>query len=366
MILTRYIARRFFFFLMIVVLGLWGIYFCLALATMLNRYLPAGIGLFEAAELAVLRIAIDLYTLLPVAVGFSSFLMSLSLFRSSEMVVVRTTGVSVPMAMAVPAGCAFLSGIVSVTLLNPLVANLTEQFRISEGRFSASPMVSDWIRSDEVVFGSPGKKSRSVIRATLIDESTFEFSDADIFLFNGDGSLTTWIFSESARLEDSRWLLSRAKIWRLDSESASPGIAAQTYEFYELPTEITRENVKDSLFTIRFASFWVAKELIDERMRAGFNTVKLQMSYSAEFAKPLLFAAFALVGAAFTTKPPRLSSLANRSILVSVCIYSVHQFGSIARNLAITEKISPLLASWAPPIVALALILTFLLYAEDG
>ncbi|MDE0112658.1 MAG: LptF/LptG family permease [Albidovulum sp.] len=331
-----------------------------------DRFMRFEIELFKAAELALMRIAIDLYTLLPIIVGLAALAMSFLWFRSSEMVAVRSAGISALAAMCVPALCAFLFGIVSIALLNPLVAILTDQFRISAGKIDASLVQSEWIRNGEVVLGRPGQKSESVIRATLVDETKFEFQDADIFLFADDGTLTHWILAETAMLEDSRWQLSNGKIWRIDSDSPNPEKSAVEFEEYELPTDLTRDQVNSSLISLNFVSFWEIEKLIELRERAGISSVEFKVFYSAELAKPLLFAALVLVGAGFTTRPARVGPASIKVLLAALTVLGIYYFSTFTKVLAENERISPFAAAWLPPTVALALALTQLLVVEDG
>ena len=366
MTLAFYLALRFFGALAATFLLFFSLYFLVGAAQIYDRFNPFEIELIKTAELALMRIAIDLYTILPIIVGIAALSMSTILFRSSEMVAVRSAGVSVLAAMSVPAGCAFVFGIASIMLLNPLVAVLSDQYRISAGRIDSSLMESEWIRNDEVFLEKSGQKSKTVIRAILVDETEFEFRDADIFVFQNEGPITHWFFAETAKLEDSHWLLYNGKIWEISSESENPERSSQAFDVYSLPTDLTQDQVKGSLFSLKFVSIWEIGSLIKKRESAGFSSVEFKVFYISEFAKPLLFAALVLVGAGFTTRPARLGPASIKVILALLAILGVYYFGVFTKVLAENERITALAAAWVPPTVALALALTQLLVVEDG
>ena len=366
MILSFYIAATFFRSLAIALLFFFCVYFLFGTAEIYFQFATFKIELFKAAALALMGAAIDLYSILPIIVGFAALLMSMLWFRSSEMVAVRSAGVSVLAAAAVPAGCAFLFGIASISILNPLVAILSDQYRISAGRIDASLMQSDWIRNDEIFFSQMGGKSDTVIRATLVDETTFQFRDADIFLFDDAGSITYWIYAETAKLENSTWHLENGKYWKIDTSTANPEKTAVAFDSHLLKTDLTQDQVKGSLFSIKFISFWEIENLIQKRERAGLASIGFKVFYSAEFAKPLLFAALVLLGAGFTIRPARFGTASVRAILAALAILGVYYFGTFTKVMAENERISTMVAAWVPPTVALALALTQFLFVEDG
>ena len=349
MILIFYIAMRFFRALAAVFLVFFLIYFLSSTAQIYNRFLQFEIELFESAKLALMRIALVLYNLLPIIVGLASLLMSFFWFRSSEMVAVRSAGVSALTSMAVPAGCAFLFGIVSIAFLNPLVAVLTDQYRISTGRIDSSLTQSDWIRNDEVYFEESGGKSDTVVRATLVDENNFEFRDANIFQFGDDGSIKSWTFAKFAKLADSHWQLEDGKIWEISSDRINPEKSAKVFVTHELPTDLTRDQVLASLFSIEFVSIWEIENSIEYRERAGIESIEFKVFFSVEFAKPLFFAALVLVGAGLTTVPSRLGPSSIRALLAAIAVLGFYYFGTFAKVLAENERLPILVAAWVPP-----------------
>jgi lipopolysaccharide export system permease protein len=121
----------------------------------------------------------------------------------------------------------------------------------------------------------------------------------------------------------------------------------------------------------RFASpeaiaFWRLPAAIKQTEDSGFSAAGYRLRFQQLLATPLMFAAMAVLAAAFSLRLVRLGGLAGlvgAGVALGFVVFFFNQFsGALGK-----ADIIPLFAAaWAPVVVALLSGLTVLCYTEDG
>lgn len=364
MTLSFYFARRFLRSFAIVFLVFFGVLLLADLVDQLRRFAGKGIGLAGAAELAALNVPESLYGILPLIVIFASITLFLGLARTSELVVVRASGRSGLRFLVSPVITAILLGCVTVAVLNPLVAGLSRKYEETYARYargsesvlsvSASGL---WLRQ-----GSPdGQTVVQAARANLDGTKLY----APLFLtFAPDGVLLQRIEADEALLVDGAWRLVNAKFWNMTD--ANPEHSAVRRSEADLPTDLTRERIRDSFGQPSAIPIWQLPSYIDRIEAAGFSAQSHRVWFQMELAKPLLLAAMVLVAAGFTMRHARFGRTGQMALLAVLGGFAIFFLRNFAQVLGENGQIPVALAAWSPPVTALMLSLGLLLHLEDG
>ena len=86
----------------------------------------------------------------------------------------------------------------------------------------------------------------------------------------------------------------------------------------------------------------------------------------SELAKPTLFAAMVLIGAAFALRPHRFGQTGVMILLAVLAGFALYFLKDFAESLGARGQIPLLVAAWTPPVAAILLALGLLLHLEDG
>ena len=365
MTLSWYVARRFFWMVAQVFWIFFGIMMLIDTIEQLRKFSSTDITLAKAAQMALMNVPESLYRIMPLIMIMGAIAMFLALARSSELVVVRAAGRSGLYFLIAPVLTALVIGGFSVAVLNPLVAATSKEYddlaaRQSQ-RMGSVLSVSDtglWLRQG-------GSGGQTVIQAARANPDGTELGGVTFLTFDATGVATARIEAEKAVLGPGSWTLSQAKRWDLtqtNPEAAADTLSAAT----EVPSDLTRESIRDSFGTPSAVPFWELPKYIESMEKAGFSARSHRVWLQMELAQPLLLAAMVLIAAGFTMRHARFGKTGTMVLLALLGGFVIFFLRNFAQVLGDSGQIPIVLAAWSPPVAAVLASLGLLLHLEDG
>ena len=365
MTLSLYVAKKFFW----TVVSVFFIFFCIMMLIdiieQLRKFSSTDIAVTTAAYMALMNVPESLYRILPLILIIAAITLFLALARSSELVVVRAAGRSGLSFLLAPVVTALLIGAFAVAVLNPLVAATSKKYdalyaRQSQGQGSVLS-VSDsglWLRQG-------GVDGQTVIQAARANSDGTELFGVTYLMFGANGLPTARIEAEKAVLEPGAWVLTAAKQWNL-RDTNPESAASEMAQGLRVPSELTRDSIRDSFGTPSAIPFWGLPSYIAGLEQAGFSARSYQVWLQMELAQPILLAAMVLIAAGFTMRHARFGktgSMVLYALLGGFGIFFLRNFTQVLGN---TGQIPIVLAAWTPPVAAALASLGLLLHLEDG
>lgn len=371
MILHAYFARRFAksFFL------IFGIFFLLTAMIDLveqNRKMSNyDVSLDQVLGLVLLNLPAGLYEILPLIMILATVSLFLALARSSELVVARAVGRSGLKTLLAPLAVALLIGLVSVGMMNPIVASTSKRFEAVAESYRSGGIDTLSVSAEGLWLRQGGSDGQTVIRAARANPQATELFDVTMLAYapsgpdgEGGGPLRR-IEAESAKLVSGAWALRGVKLWPL-GEGINPEALAEYHDSYSLPSTLTEERIRDSFGDPSAIPVWELPAYISQLESAGFSARRHMVWLQMELARPLFLLAMVVVSAAFTMRPARFGKT-GQSVLVAIMLgFSLYYIRNFAQVLGENGQIPVMLAAWAPPVAALLLSTGLLLQMEDG
>jgi lipopolysaccharide export system permease protein len=364
MILHRYFARRFLF----TFLGVLAVFFMLMmfldLAEQLRRYAQAEASLFEIVMLTLLNIPQGIYNILPLIMILATIALFLGLARSSELVVTRAAGRSALSALGAPLFVALIIGILTVGVLNPIVAGTSKEYEARGGALRGNDSVLS-IGSSGLWLRQGSAEGQTVIRAQSANLDGTELSQVTFITFGPNGTPAERIDAATASLTTGAWVLHDAKLWSLDQE-LTPEAGATIHNRYSVPSTLTPDQIRDSFGTPSSIPIWELPAFIDRLQTAGFSAQRHLVWFHTELALPVFLVSMVMIGASFTLRHQRggrTGLMVMFAILLAFIIYFIRNFALV---LGENGQLPAVLAAWAPPLAAIGLSLGILLHNEDG
>ena len=365
MTLAAYIAKRFAYSLLVTLAGVFLLYFVIELEQHMSRFRDAEFGIAAAIGITLLKMPGSLYGVLPIIVAIAALAMSVRLATTSEFIAVRSFGVSGMAALAVPAVLAALLGLVSIFVLNPVVAATEKSYRNLSAVLpsGASPIIREdndklWLKEDV-------GEGTAFIRIAGVSDAPVRFLDFDMYVLDRDGAPSQRNHADEARLVGGSWVLKDAKSWDISRGVKNPELGSTLTSFLIIPTALTEEQIRENLNRPEEIAIWDLDAHIERLENAGFSTSEHRVHFHTEVGKPVLLAAMALLGAIFTLRPSRFAHVGQMAIvavLASLAIYFVQDF---ARVLGQNGQLPAPAAAWIPAAAAAALSLGLLIYLEE-
>lgn len=324
---------------------------------------PASAG--DIVSITLLEAPETLYQVFPLVLMLGSLVTFLRFARTSELVVMRASGVSALRLVRVPVVAAVVIGIGFVAFVNPFVAAtikrglvVEDEFRAGGGSQMSFSAEGVWLRQADEPNG------QTVIQAARSNADGTILSRVRMYRFDADGTIYSRIDALAARLMPGEWQLEQATQWDLDAEGRFERVA--TGGRITLPTTLTSAQILDSFSPPEVVGFWHLGAFIATMEESGFSGLRHRLFLQSELAKPALFAAMVLIGAAFALRPSRFGQTGVMVVLAVLAGFALYFLKNFAESLGAGGQIPIMAAAWTPPIAAILLALGLLLHLEDG
>lgn len=309
--------------------------------------------------ITLLRLPAFSELVLPFAVLLGSIGAFLMLSRSSELVVMRSAGMSVWQFVLPAILVAMGLGVITVVAYNPLAALAKSESELlyleafgKEDSLFNTKGAGAWLRQD-------GADGQSVIHAKGVAEQGVSLSGVTVFQFDKEGNLSERIEAKTADLRDNRWELSRAWVSVVGQEPAF-------YRHYIISTYLTPTQVRDSIGSVESISFWDLQNFIAIAEKAGLSATRHKLQYQSLLSRPFLLAVMVLVAATCSLRAFRFGRIQTMVMGGVGAGFGFFILSEVSRNLGLSGLTGPVIAAWAPAAVVCCLALTMLLHQEDG
>ncbi|HEY3951503.1 LPS export ABC transporter permease LptG [Phenylobacterium sp.] len=317
----------------------------------------------DVLGLTLLKSPSVIQILLPLVFLFGVMFAYVGLNRRSELVAMRAAGVSAWRFIMPSAIAAFVGGVIAIVAINPVAADMYARYETDRANIVANNL-SDapkdiWLRQGD-------DHNQMVIHAKSRDTVQGEVRLRGVSLF---------VYQKNAagqpefkrRLEADEALL-RPGFWQLKNvREATAGESSVQSDSLTIRSTLDSEAAVE-----RFAgspdsiTFWRLPGAIKQTEDSGFSASGYRLRFEQLLATPVMFAAMAILAAAFSLRLVRLGGLAGlvgAGVALGFVVFFFNQFsGALGK-----ADIIPLFAAaWAPAVVALLSGLTLLCYTEDG
>lgn len=315
----------------------------------------------DMLALTLLKSPAIILLLLPFVFLFGTMGAFVAMNRRSELVAMRAAGVSAWRFIFPAAATAFVIGIAATTVLNPLASALNARFEDRQATLTEGPQAGP----DEIWLRQGDDRQQVVIRALSHDtiDDVVRLRGVSVFIEDvdpsGELSFTRRLDAAEARLMPGYWRLS-------DVRESLPGASSVHSEKLSLPSILDHRMAMEKFVSPGAVAFWRLPATIHAADLAGYASTGYRLRLQQLLATPVLFAAMALLGAAFSLRLVRLGDLAamvGAGVTLGFVLFFIDEF---CGALGTAEVIPATLAAWSPPVLALLAGVTLLCYTEDG
>jgi lipopolysaccharide export system permease protein len=281
----------------------------------------------------------------------------IGLSRRLELVIARSSGVSVWQFLAPPVAIVLLIGIAATTLYNPISSSLKQKASQIETRVFGRTTRADvdtsmWIRQRSPV-------NQSILRAERSSDGGTRLSGVTAFVYDPQGRFIERVEAQRAVLEPGQWIMADARVF-------APGEDPKVSVRYILATGLSPEQVTQSFVHPASVSFWRLPEISRRTEAAGLDASGYRMQFQTLMARPLLLIAMVLIAATVSLRFFRFGGIGQ---MVSGGVgagFVLYVATKLTGDLGGAGLLSASVAAWSPAIVGSMLGTLVLLHQEDG
>lgn len=335
-ILTRFLLRRFFSGVGLVMLIVCGI----ILAVTFVERLPSNPNAIAALYESWIRLLEYVPMFLPLAVFMGTLLTSYTLTKSSEGIIISSAGLS-PYQSARPFFVgAFLIGAFATTVINPYSVSISakkitpEHLQLIDNRI--------WLRE-------ASDNGFVTMNADGIQKSgnTLVFENTTIYTQSPDFKLTNRIQAETVTLSENGLTANDATIWNPDGTTKKSD--------WQTETLLTPQTVLDRYLQPDQISFWQLPEFIHRMESIGAPVRGHEIQLWTLLFLPLTMISMAALGVAFSqTKQRRNYSFGIKFSLGIITCFALYFLINMFNALGATGTLPPILSIIAPPLIIIA------------
>lgn len=297
--------------------------------------------------------------LLPFAFLFGAILAFVNLNRHSELIAMRAAGVSAWRFILPATVSAFLFGVATITVLNPVASHLSDAYDRVTNPVDAATQASQAIYLRQ----GDGNQQTIIRAASRTPGVSGRLNDVTFWIYDvgkkGEPQFIERFDAGSAQLSTGQWLLRNVREYTLDKPM-------QTYDSLSLTTQLDPAKAFKTYASTASVPFWRLPGLIAHNRAAGAPTALYVLKLHELLSTPLMFAAMTALGAAFSLRLMRLGGMTRlviSGVSLGFVIFFVNQlFSSMGKAGVIPVS----LAGWSPSVLALMAAMTLLVYTEDG
>lgn len=358
--LGRYFFARYVGITLWIFFGLFTLIFIIDFTEFSNRTsgLP-NYSLALALGASALRVPMLMQQSVPFVGLFSAMAMLISLNRKYELVIARSAGVSAWQFLLPACIGAFLFGVATITLLNPIAARGFMQAELIEAEIRSGQNGAAFDNDAPPWLKQTTDEGDTIIGANTVLNQGLDLRDVVLFRFDDQGEIVERIDARRALLRDGFWEV-------LDARRLREGDTAASVERIEVKTNLKPEFVQERLARPETIPFFELGSKIDVARSFGLRANAFAMQYHSLIALPALLVAMTLIAATVSMRFARLgqsASLILGGILAGFLLYVVtvlvKAFGS-------SGLVPPVVAAWFPVALAMFFGVSYILHKEDG
>ncbi len=366
MTLTLYIVRRFLSNLIKVQIGIFVLILLLNTTEQLRIIQGKNLDLNTTITLLAITIPQALMVTFPLVVLLTSLFTFISLSRTSELVIVRASGVSALKILMAPVSVAVILGILSVAFFNPIVAATVRKTAEIRADYSNKARSQLSISAGRLWLRQANDDSQFVIQANASNSDGTILYNVRFHEFTPSGVLVRRIQADRAQLLPGEWKLSRATQWRFLDKNLTDNTDVGAFDDLRIPTELTSEKIIESFVSPEKMSIWRIPAFVAQLKQSGFSTVRHELFFQSQLSTPLMLAAMVMLGAVFALRPTRFGQTGVMALMAVLSGFILFALKNVAESLGEAQEVPVMMAAWAPPTAILLMALSLILHFEDG
>lgn len=366
MTLYSYIARRFFLNVLRVQIALTALLLLIIVTDVTRFFSGREADVKTYIQLISVTLPDAMFATFPLVVLLGSMFTFLGMSRSSELVIVRASGISALKMLMAPTLVTLLMGVVAVAAFSPIIAatirkaaEIRTEYTGSDGNLLSISREGLWLRQT-------GANSNFIIQARNSSLSGEVLYGVRFHEFSTQGDLVRRIEASRAILQPGAWKLLNATQWRFLDKNLFENIDIRPFEEIVLPTDLTSDRILSSFAAPKTISVWNLPAFIGQLDASGFSAVRHRVFLQSQYATPLMLVAMMMIGSAFSLRHARFGHAGVMALLAVVSGFVLFAITNVAESLGQAQEVPILLAAWAPPLAAALFALAFVLHLEDG
>jgi lipopolysaccharide export system permease protein len=284
----------------------------------------------------------------------------MSLTKTSELIVMRSYGMSVWKFLSPALFSAFFFGVLTVFIFNPIGLILLKKYERMEAVLLQGNPGTMSIGKNGIWLRDIKEDKIIIINALRIIQDEEKFFDVSFFITDKNYRFLERIDAKTAQLtKTSEWIIENATITKND-------LSQYETAKLNLPTSIKFNQIQETFLPPETISVYNMPEFIRDMQASGFSTLKHSNYFFKTLASPFLYLSMVLIAINFATVNPR-SGKVGVSVFTGIIFgFVIYFISDIINAVAVSGAIPVYIAAIAPTVICLCMGVYLTIHYEDG
>lgn len=358
--ISKYIAQQFLLSFLLVVSVISSVVMLVDSVELIRRSYGKGLLIFKILAIVLLRLPNIIQEILPFICFISSMICYYKLSKNSELVVLRSSGISAWQFIMPAFLSSILIGSLNTIALSPLTSNMFVQSEIMEDKMlrSNSTVASAfssgiWLKDNVPEFGN------IIINASYISGNSSELRNVTFYFYGDDFEFIKRVDSEVALLNGNTWRLINAKTSSKNNIAKKSGVL-------DIKTNINIEKLQDSFAKPSNLSFWRLPEFISNMQSAGLSASRHLQYYYHLIILPLLIGSMTMMAASFVIRVNSRSQNHIEILLGIISSFIIYFMTQLIYTMGLSGNLPIILSVISPTILCLCIGIFIILQREEA
>ncbi len=363
-ILGRYLTKQILFNFLAVLLMVLGVVLLFEVVEQLRRTAEHDeVGFGFVMQMAVTKLPKTIEMVFPFVMMIAAMVTFWKVSKSNEFVIIHAAGVSIWGFLTPVLAATFFIGVVNVTVINPVSADLYNMYETLEYRFKTK-------NPKAVLFSDEGLWIREAINENevmVLQAQNIRQEKEDLLLRNISLLEVDRRSQPLRRMEAFAGVLKKGVFELKDVRVFEAGKPTKVLNSMDYKTSLTADRIKENFAAPESISFWNLPDTISFYEKSGFSAQRHKLRYLSLLVSPFLLCSMVLVAAVFALRPNNRRGGVMILIVGGISTgFVVYFLSQLVYAFGINGYIPVSLAVWTPTLIATMVSVSVLLHLEDG
>jgi lipopolysaccharide export system permease protein len=358
-LLSRYASRSFLTSFGVAILCVTVIIALFDFAELQRRSGSKEISFSMKLNMIALHIPYFLEQILPFLVFVAALFVFWRMNRTNELVIFRSTGVSLWRLILPISLTALLLSFIDLTSFNPLASAMHARYEKLDKRYFSNSKEDIKVAPTGLWLSEKMGPNQVIYRASKIDLNKVELQDLNIIITSLDNKFIESIDAKTGQIQDHRLELKEG--WNTQNGKLAVPFSQKTIE-----TSLNRSKIKKMNMSRNVISFWKLPAYITLLEASGLHSRKYQMQWHSMLASAFWVGAMVLLAAAFSCRPLRQGKTVAMILMGLIVGFFLYFFKDVTFALGSSGALPTFIAAWLPPFVTAMVGAVLVFNQEDG
>jgi lipopolysaccharide export system permease protein len=359
-ILFIYIAKRFLLSFLVAIAIICSIILLADVIELLRKTSAKNVPFHVIIAMSCYKLPHTIQEILPFAMLISSIAAFSKLTINNEITIMRSAGLSIWQITIPAAITAFLIGVFTLLVINPIGAATMSSYEKKIDKYIASKASASFFNNKSGLWLQETSKNGEtiIINAQHINKD-MNFDKVTFYIIDESNKFTKRIDAKKARLIDQYWHIQ-------DANETSSSAISNYIKSVNIPSTIKTEQLQDSFLAPNTISLWNLPNFINSLNKAGFPATKHVVYFNSLLSLPIFAAVIVMLAVTFALRPPRFGKHYTVIFIGLLIGFAVYFLNNIIKAFGIAGTVPPLFAIWSPVIFIGLLSVVLLLNFEEN